>query len=300
LKLAYAADSNRVAAPLASITRYASVAALKAGEALTNPEDIALAVGFSLIFHGAPFGTFPIVADGLILSDIDDAKWAEATKPALDALGLTDRAQGAGFFNLVQKTKVYVIELVMCQQVKALKRDNLLSYFKGAHVNIVSTDFLTKALRIIAATWPSLVGDDTLRTKAIQNKFVAYHIAYASSGTLICRVIDDLGRASRSFFTETEEKAALASRDAPWDIGLSEVIRDRSKALAYAYLKVNSALPDNWYQGTKAWDSASPGFKRDATGFFRKMKELASESDGYSGETTLDGLLSKIPRSLGV
>lgn len=286
----YGGAFNRTAAPVRVIHRYASVEGLIAGETLAHSEDIIIAIGMMSIASGIDAGALEITPVADAAHRRIDAAHADGAAP------LTDRERAAfggiaagsinAVWNMLLKVKGWTLELTMCHQVKPLKRSNILNYFKGCSVVIQSTDYITQFLNIYAPAIARLAANNDIRTVAVNNTFVKYHIAYASSGQLVVRVIDDLGVYSNQVFTGAEILAARASAASQWNVALSNAVTERSIVITYGYLDVGGALPDNWYQGTKAWDAASLKMKAAIRKTFQRLSAVSRTTVALDAATT--------------
>jgi len=290
----YNAQFSRVAPPVVAITNYRSVQDLANGETLTHTPDILIAAAWTVLFHGGNIATFRLItaAEGLFLRD---GGYSEAER---GVLGGVEADAGSVIQQFVSKTRGYATELIMCYQVKPLKRANILNYFKSANIVVQSTDFITKWLQVASTRSARLVSIDELRTEALNNKFVKYHVAYASSGALVAKMASELGVLARFFITTAEINAAIASRDSPWDIAISEGVSIHSRVVTYGYLEAFDQLPENWYQGTAAWEAASTMLKRDILMVFKKYKRVSMNNPGLSNAETVGQLFRNLPRSV--
>jgi hypothetical protein len=290
----YDAAFSRMAPPVTEITNYASVQILVASEALTHTPDILLAAALTRIFHMVPVLEMPIQTDSDRHLDFKEGYNAQE-QATLGGVGAHSADAVTAF---LAKVSGYATELIMCYQVKPLKRANILNYFKSAGVQIQTTDFLIKWLQVASARATRLVSDNNLRNIAVTNKFVKYHIAYASSGSLVAKTADELGNMAAFFMTVADMAAAQAARASPWDMGLAELVSIRSRVVTYAYLEAFEVLPDNWYQGTSAWESASTMAKRDLLMVFKKIKRVSMNNPALLAATNLRDLFMNLPPSV--
>jgi len=293
----------RLAPPVQAFPEYKSVEDLVNAEALANTQDIMLAVGLHQTYFQHAFDTLNITnANGRSLHDINALANNHANKMLTAqeqaVLGGAANNSASALTDFVAKVKGQAVELVMCQQVKALKLNNIKSYFLGCNVQVGSVSYIIKFLKKASGVYGSLVANNAVRTVAVNNPFVKYHIAYASGGQLISKVIAALGAIADQFFTQLERDAADASNTAIWDIGLNNAIPDRAFVVTYGFLKTYAMLPDNWYQGSKKWDEAPLNVRNDVMRVFKRYKELEGAAGGVEAAVDMNALIAAMPASV--
>jgi hypothetical protein len=271
-----------------------------AAEGLTSADDIALGFSLNAVFHLKKPGE--CTAGGMTLAELvdgdskmdPDKKYSEARakigNPAPGSVG--------AYMTYFDSAPTWICELVMCYQVKPLTRDNVKNYFMSCGLNIGSTNFILKFLKVASAKTERLVADDGLRASAANNKFVKNHISIASSGALIIRAASEMGNlASKVFSTEMLTKAQFAS-DNYWDFKAAEDVPSTAMAIAYIYLQCAGSLPDNWYQGTRAFEGFPAGLKRGYKKLFNTHIKLISDAGNYEDVGSADALIDAIPKFL--
>lgn len=299
LRAGYDAAFIRRAPVVEAFAEYKNVQELIEGEQLNATTDILIAVGLFCAHMQTDPEAFPIRGNpGRTFHEVSED--ADPTFSAQERESLGGIAAGAvdSTIDFLRKVRHYALELLMCNQVKPLKLANIKNYFKSAGVTVQSVEYILKFLRVDSPRAGNLVADDALRSVAVRNQFVKYHIAYASGGQLIVKVIDSLGGIAPYFFSNAERNAARASSVAIWDIDLNQAIPKRAFVVAYAYLEVVDMLPDNWYQGTREYEAASIGVRRDLKKVFKILERVSKRTPGLDAASTVEDVLRNLPASV--
>lgn len=192
--------------------------------------------------------------------------------------------------NGLNAAKQFVLDLVACYQVRDLKISNVVNYFKMAGMPSITGSFVHPVIVWFKDEVPSFL--DNKAFPKSDNPFIKYHTNYATTGTLVKRVIESLGDQAGNFFKDSTIDAVNAACENLSDAELNDSIPLDAVALTATYLEVNGVLPENWYQGNKAV-AAMPISKLNAwKGIFKKYKEIASKSDTIDAAKTADELFT--------
>jgi len=294
IKTSYSKSGSRGAPGVSTIAVPSTVEAFVRDEALSNSEDIAVSLGMAIFFHDV--GIDKVTSNGVSIDKFGDQKDEGVISKIKKDFG--DISDIGCIPQYIESAVNWSVELIMCYQVKPLNRDNVKNYFKGCGVTISSTDFILKFLKVASSKFPKLVEDSDIRGKAMDNKFVKNHTSYASSGSLVCRAIDELGQLSNVLFSKDEITNAANARDAPYDSKVSETVTKRSMGVTYVYMDTNKILPDNWYQGTSAYDEMPPNNRRALRAFFKRIGTLTADVDKMDASTDIGELISMLPANL--
>jgi len=298
LALAYKGSGSRNASGVSSVADPTDIADFLKAEALSSPEDCLIAIGLAGNLYNKRLADLKFGTKTLADISVDYKAQDKDTQNFCNLIGGMDPVNVGSISSYYASSVNWMTELVMCYQVKPLNRDNVKNYFRGCGLGIGSTTFILKFLKVASAKLGSLVEVDELRNKAILNKFVRNHTSYASSGGLVMRAYEELGKFGDIVFDGNDIKEASAARDSPYSVTLAEKVSERSKVVAYIYLDVNGALPENWYQGTAAYEAAPPATKRILKTAFKKLAAVTVDTTTIDAAGTYDELAAAIPSTL--
>jgi len=294
IKAIYGSNPSRGASGVSTISNCDDAVSFVKNEALTTTEDVFIGIGIAAFYHKTKIDAISIGGKKFI--DVVDEKSSTSAErdTAAQLINVSDGVSLLAAKSYFSSAPTWSIELCMCYQVKPLNRDNVKNYFKSCGVTISSTTFLLKAIKVMSAGMPRLVEIDDVRNSAINNKFVKNHTSYASSGSLVRRCVEELGKNAVHVFAAEDIKDAVAASDAPYDITLAEKVTQRSMYVAYIYFDVNKSLPENWYQGTAAYETCPPNIKRVLRAFFKRLGALTAATDDIDSSNDVDELVSKL------
>jgi hypothetical protein len=176
----------------------------------------------------------------------------------------------------------HFIDLVGSAQKKMMKVENIDSYFASQDMPISNVSLIVTVVMGSSRKLKPLIDSEYISEEGAQNLWLVYRTRTFSAAHLCLQFYDshpDLG--IRVFPNGREWLVEIA--DNADDLTMSFQITNRQKMITYAFLSANSCLPDDWYQGEKAWDSAPVGDKRGWLNLFKAdadRKKAATLGDG--------------------
>jgi hypothetical protein len=191
------------------------------------------------------------------------------------------------------------IQVVGAHQSKRLNADNVASFFASKDMDLRPSNFLMRVLTVCANTMGKILDSDMIVYLSEESAWIMYHTTTFSAAKLALKLYDaypDLAPSIFSLSRNSMEAISLLSHD----MRASSLVSDSGKVALYAFLEANEALPRNWYQGRKAWDSAPILTRNKWTAFFagEAAKANAGRYDREkSAAENLDllGLLNRDP-----
>jgi len=192
------------------------------------------------------------------------------------------------------KAIFWLLDLTACHQIKPLRAQNISNYFRmNSRVTLNGREIM-KVLDYAAISLPNIKDDNTLNVHVATNQFMTYHTAYSSSAGLASEMLDAAPAITHIMFTEATRTAVRNSAAAPHDRNMNLAIPQQVLLATYAYLEAFGKLPDNWFQGMKAFNSLPASKYNQYYAIFRRLKDLSTNTEAIREANTVATLVTLI------
>lgn len=166
----------------------------------------------------------------------------------------------------------YLLDLSACHQIRELNAGNLAGYFAGINLHQIVGNLIARSLNYFSSKLPMIMKDAELRSIIPDLIFIKYHTSFASTPQLVKKMFDSVPELTASYVSEETKSLVNIAIENHWDLQAVYKIPLNVVMMTYCFLDVNDALPDNWYQGRRAFESIGSGQKWKA--IFRRIKSL--------------------------
>lgn len=185
--------------------------------------------------------------------------------------------------------------LLACHYVRPLTAKNIQGFLLESKLPKYDFSPLIPALDAYSRIAGDLLTDAALNNFVQSTTWGRYHSALGSTGSLIQRVMNDLGTLAAAIFTPAEIAAVGASNAARRNLALAQAIPRRAVLITAVYLEVNNILPDGWVTGTREIENAAGTQLAQCRAFFKALKRISSNADATIAAMTLGELAANAP-----
>lgn len=181
----------------------------------------------------------------------------------------------------------HALDLLIAGHSRKLRMKNVKSYYASADQELSSFAFVFSM-----AKWfgPKFVLHDTVRDYlSSSHKWTEYRVKKFAAASLALKLFDAYPEiAPRAFNMSRDDLVDIDDR--AHDLRQSAHVPDSLKAVTYVYLESVGQLPDNWYQGEKAYDAADQRMLKKWRALFRfeKSQGTAALEELGDGATLRD------------
>lgn len=194
------------------------------------------------------------------------------------------------------KGLTWLLDLVIAEQHKRMKPDNVVSYY------MMQTNKRVNGAKILKLIEPAASAIGNIRNTnaaAIPNTvWMRYRTSATSTPGLILRALEIWGDVVPNLMTvETRDRLTAAAAE-PWNVALTHAIPDRLVVLTHATLKAFNMLPNGWYYGETVYSRCSGPMY---SGYFetaRKIKDVGGNVQAIREAENLIQLQTAIPDTL--
>ena len=197
------------------------------------------------------------------------------------------------FLDAVGKSRMWIMTLTACYQVKPLSPASTVSFFRQFGPTDLSGQIILPIVKFSSARMANLVSVAGLRNAMGNSKWVKYHTGFAATAGIIVLMCDSLG-AVRPQVGHATYTAVTDSATNYWDPAANAAIPQRLIAVAAIWAKVNRIELGDWYQGAAALAAMNSSQRSIWTRFFTKQKELAEDNQGITNATNADELVDAL------
>ena len=180
----------------------------------------------------------------------------------------------------IPSARTWIVDLAAAYQVRKLTPKNIEGYFMSKNsTRIIGRDLLS-IVEISASILPNIMSEESSRSAILNtnNNWLKYHTTACSTAALVKKCIDVLNPAFPTMFSADTLARIDVAANALWNKALPDDIPRTVVALTYVWLKEAKQLPENWYQGQKAYESTNPVILRRFASICKKYLALCSES----------------------
>jgi len=192
----------------------------------------------------------------------------------------------------------WVLNLAGCHQVKPLKAQNVMNYFRSNSRITITGREVIKVVDYAAVALPSLMNDEAFRDAMEDTQFMTYHTSYSSTAGLAQEMLSSAPAITNLLFSQASRNAIAASKNSLHDAALNALIPPMSILATYAYLQAFQKLPDGWFQGEKAKTTLPATRYAAYFAIFRKLRELSADVAAITNAADMDSLIAAIGADL--
>lgn len=249
------------------------------------------------IFHA---GARVAIAGGVYpyAANIDSVIHGVNVMNADDVRALRDAAQRA-FCQMVSQAMHsatdYLVDLMMCEQVRTLKESNVKGYFMERGGTEVEGGKILKVLSVYRMMFPKFVTFQNIRDRIQGSRFVGYHTNFCSTPALVRKYRDECPNDWAASTTPEMRQALTNALAAPWDMGMAGNLSPHLIVMTGAYLKACKQLPDGWKQFEKAKAASQGGAYATMVAYFTQRIEIQGDVTAIDGARTIAALEAARP-----
>lgn len=231
-------------------------------------------------------------------ANIGAAVVAGANAVNFDAVNIPDNEQRA--YALMCSANVargygWLIDLIACYQVKAMKTKHIRSYFMAQDETKVDGSDIHHFILSVKATLPDIANDAVLLASLSQNDFMAYHLGYASTGAICQEMINFLGGLAIQVFSGPSIAAVTASANAPHSRALNALIPNAVRLHGFAYGKALKKDFGDWVQGEKARSRLPASMYNSIFAMYAQISALSDNSAIITAAPTTVAVIAAMP-----
>jgi len=240
----------------------------------------------------------PYPIDGLINADITMTTSPVAGAVLIAVVGtsanvaaIEDNANGNFLRQViasVDAARTWLEDISAAEQTRKLTPKNIEGYFMSkGNTKIVGRE-MTMVVDLFARGLPRLMADIGGRAILMNDAgdWIKYHTSATSTANLVHRSKEAIIAAFPNMFTGATIGAIDAAHAATWDKGLADDIPKMAVAVSYIWLKAAKQLPDDWFQGEKAYGSMNAAIAKSFANLFRRYLAIVSD------ETAINALVN--------
>jgi len=219
---------------------------------------------------------------------------------AENALGAAAASDEKTFLTLCigcrAKGLTWLLDLVIAEQHKKLKPENVASYFMMQTRKRVNG---ASILKLIEPAATIIANIRTTQAGAIPNNlWMRYRTSNTSTPGLILRALEIWGATVPGLLAGPTQGNLNAAAAAPWDVTLTHGLPDRLIVLTHATLKAYNMLPEDWYYGETVVARCSATVYNGYFEAARKIKEVGGNIGVIRAATDIATLAAAIPPTL--
>jgi len=225
---------------------------------------------------------------------------AAAPNLAENALGAAAASDHKTFLTLCvgcrAKGLTWLLDLVIAEQHKKLKPENVASYYMMQTRKRVNG---ASILRLIEPAATIIANIRANHAGAIPNTlWMRYRTSNTSTPGLILRALEIWGATVPGLLAGGTQGNLNAAAAAPWDVTLTHGLPDRLVVLTHATLKAFNMLPEDWYYGETVLARCSGTIYSGYYEAARKIKEVGGNVGAIRAATDVATLAAAIPPTL--
>lgn len=189
----------------------------------------------------------------------------------------------------LHETQVYLAhynDLILFEQTKAMKSENVSSYLKQHKSNMPSLR-LMKVIKYAAASMVDLARYTNFGEVRASSDFAAYRTNYSSTPALVKMFIEDFAGTPVILCSNGERTIVNNAFENQHDKALANMIPSRLVAMAKVYYSVCERKIGTWYQGDKALSIVGEVQKTSWERIFKRYITLKSNREAIDNATTL-------------
>ena len=197
----------------------------------------------------------------------------------------------------LDRSVFHFLELVGSSQASKMKLENVSSYMESQDMHVRCNGLLLKTITYFGVRLGKLLSSEDIHELGQDNTWILYRNRTFAAAGLALQLYDSHPEEAEEAFAMSRATMQMIALNSD-NLALSQLITRKGKVLLYAYLSANKNLPDNWYQGEKAWAATPAGERSAALAVFeaeyRRMRETEIDQDAGVGTNLRRlGLLGK-------
>jgi len=225
---------------------------------------------------------------------------AAAPNLAENALGAAAASDHKAFLTLCvgcrAKGLTWLLDLVIAEQHKKLKPENVASYFMMQTRKRVNG---ASILRLIEPAATIIANIRAINAGAIPNTlWMRYRTSNTSTPGLIIRALEIWGATVPGLLAAGTLANLNAAAAAPWNVALTHGLPDRLVVLTHATLKAFTMLPEDWYYGETVIARCSATVYNGYYEAARKIREVGGNIGAIRAATDIATLTAAVPPTL--
>lgn len=189
--------------------------------------------------------------------------------------------------------RTWLLDLAAAHQVRALTPKNVEGYFMSkGNTKVIGRDLL-QVIDYAARGLPNIMQDEGARN-AINyqaSDWIKYHTSATSTAGLVHRVKDTLVAIFPTLFKAETITAIDAAFNAQWNKELVDRVPKTALAISFIWLREAKQLPEDWFQGTKAYNDFNPATSRSLSNLFKRYLSLSADDSATASVTKIDDLV---------
>lgn len=198
----------------------------------------------------------------------------------------------------IGKSKVWLVSLAACYQVRALNVKLITNYFKQYSPVEITGAIILPLIRYSAGKLMKITTSAMLRDLIGDSTYVKYHTGFSATASIILMMGDAFGPARKDIFGNEVWRIVRRSKRDYWSKEANSLIPDRLVAVTAIWAKVNKVELGNWYQGNAALGRMSAVNRNVWTAFFERYKDVAESELKFKDAKKLDDVVKALPESI--
>jgi len=195
-------------------------------------------------------------------------------------------------FNVAMK---WLIELSAAHQVRALKPENVNSYYASQNILNINGTQILNIINAFSMMIAKIMPIENARNMLQDTDWMRYHTNATSTPMLVQKAIDFVGEAIPGFWGEETVNAVTAAIAAPWNKALADAIPRKAVAATSAILYALKQRPMGWYQGDKAKAATPPSTYSAWLTITHKLQALIMNTDTINNAENFGQLVASVP-----
>uniref|UniRef100_A0AAF5DHI6 Uncharacterized protein n=2 Tax=Strongyloides stercoralis TaxID=6248 RepID=A0AAF5DHI6_STRER len=188
----------------------------------------------------------------------------------------------------------WVLDLVAVHQIKALKTENIKSYFLQYDTIKTDNSIVLRYLSFAAPALPKIYDTPRLRALLSKIRFMGMHSNVSSFPNLAKRAMACIGGYVDKFFSAETISLVTEISETPWDQNFYNKVTALMIIQVRCILLAFSCLPEGWIQGNKAEGKVDLSELRKRSAIATRFFELTSVDTAEIARMDLQALFSPV------
>lgn len=188
----------------------------------------------------------------------------------------------------------WIQDLVASNQVKVLSASNIQNYFLAKdNTRVVGRD-LMDVIALASSSLPKLMNDEGSRARLTHNMpdWLRYHTTATGTAGLVHKFKAAIAVQFPTFISRATQDAIDLAYASPWNKALADLIPRTVVAASYIWFKETKSLPEDWYQGKRAFSEMNPVQAKAMANLFRKYLDLATSEAAVNACQNMGALVA--------